>query len=139
MLLLPAVLKFVLQSGEYWYARNNGQDWTFKLGQHPTFGPANPLDNKSAMLSVSRNGGLRLIHQAANGRWGETIAFLEGGPLWVDESLTHASFSPSHSASRFPKPWNMRMGVSNTKHKILRSGPCFLPLSQYLAAYISTE
>jgi len=79
--------------GTVWSASRADGDWTYNKGVHSTTGPHNPIEHKSAMLCLTRNGRLRLLYQQFNNVWFQASVDLEGQPLSPDVALSHASFA----------------------------------------------
>jgi mediator of RNA polymerase II transcription subunit 16 len=64
------------------------------MSHHLSPGPYNPVEGKSALVCVTRNGVLRLLYQQRDGKWQEVTAEIEGSAIAVESSFTHASFAP---------------------------------------------
>ncbi|KAI9671992.1 MAG: mediator complex subunit [Trizodia sp. TS-e1964] len=71
------------RDGNYQYSASNAKP----------YGPYHPLPGKSALISLSRGGNLRLLFQQPDMKWGEVGTELESVGS-SDDLFTHASFSP---------------------------------------------
>lgn len=87
---------FYFQSGTFWAASRNNDEWRVRSTHHLSPGPYNPFEGKSALICLSRNGLLRLLYQQRNSSWTETSYQLEDASSAVSYSFTHASFAPDN-------------------------------------------
>lgn len=69
--------------------KQNGQ-WKFAVSQHKLMGPHNPSTNKSALVAVTRGGGIRILLQGQDMRWQDAKAEIDGISTSA-ELLTHAA------------------------------------------------
>jgi mediator of RNA polymerase II transcription subunit 16 len=58
---------------------------------HKPFGPFHPIPGKSALVTVTVNGVLRLVYQLFDPRWGHVQAEIDN-IMSSDHLITHASF-----------------------------------------------
>jgi hypothetical protein len=58
------------------------------------YGPYNAVENRSAILCVTKNGNMRLLYQNRDVHWMEQSTALEESPPSIDRSITHAAFAP---------------------------------------------
>jgi mediator of RNA polymerase II transcription subunit 16, fungi type len=58
------------------------------------YGPYSAVENRSAMLCLTKSGTVRLLYQNRDVSWMEQSTAIEEAPPAVDRSITHAAFAP---------------------------------------------
>lgn len=67
---------------------------------HRTTGPFNPIETKSALVSMSRNGKIKLLYQTYENSWPEVVTSVDDMLFNNETYLTHASFAPDTGKSQ---------------------------------------
>lgn len=80
-------------SGTYWAARWDGENFAYESSQHTAAGAHNPLEGKSAMIYLCRNGALKLLYERGSNTWAESTAVIKNATAALDPMITHACFA----------------------------------------------
>ena len=74
-----------------WSATRAGSDWSYRISS--TFIATGPhhSEGKNALLTVSKNGTLRLLYQK-DSAWAEVSTDIDEPAPFADATLTHAAF-----------------------------------------------
>ncbi|KAF2088775.1 hypothetical protein K490DRAFT_63988 [Saccharata proteae CBS 121410] len=73
--------------------RKNENDWHYGLTGHQMKGPHNPIEPRAAIICLTRNGTIRLLHQQADSQWHDAVSDVEAINS-AKATFTHASFAP---------------------------------------------
>ncbi|KAF2842252.1 hypothetical protein M501DRAFT_998516 [Patellaria atrata CBS 101060] len=90
------------KSAVFWSGQRDSDQWVYRMSHHLPAGPHNPVQNRSALVCVTRSGTVRLLYQQVDGQWLETVTELENITT-ASETLTHASFTEHSNVQKAGK------------------------------------
>lgn len=77
--------------------------YRYDMTQAIAFGPCHPNPAKSALISITTNGVLRLLWPQGDGKWYESTSEIES-VVSSDDTITHASICADKSCSPILRP-----------------------------------